>query len=159
MHSGTLQIMLNQKVKNIKQVLDESRKHFITEAHINSYTTKWNNLSFNNLSKKSRKITLRILDMLHYRWEELQSLFDTPYKYWLLLRAFIIKAVTHWPFYAPLTTIPISRDPKELHTRPYQVMKQQETTNSSSGQYPMDDRWDLLRTLPASYYENTLQML
>lgn len=142
------------KVRNVEQAFEEMKKHFITEAHVNTYTTEWNTLSFRDFKNKEKgKSDSEILDMLYYRAQDLQSLLDTPYQSRLLLRDCIIRAVNAEPFYAPLTTMPIPRDPDELHIRLHQVMKQQDTAApSGTSSTPLNQ--NSLRSLSAYYFDD-----
>lgn len=85
---------IKPKAVNVDQAVGEMKKHFITEARTNTYTTDWKDLSFSDFRTKEKgKSKPETLDMLNYRAQDLLSLLDTPYQSRLLLRDCIIRAV------------------------------------------------------------------
>lgn len=146
---------IKQKAVNVDQAFEEMKKHFITEAHINTYISEGNNLSFSDFRTKEKETqNLDFLDMLYYRPQDLQSILDTPYQSRLILRDCIIRAVKGEPFYAPLITMPIPRDPDELHTRLHQVMKHQDSSRFSVSNHANAHVTNKLKSLPAYHFEN-----
>lgn len=64
---------VNPNVSTIEQAFTEMKNHFITEAHVNTYTTEWHNLTvFDFEEKEPTKSNAEILDTLYYRAHDLQ---------------------------------------------------------------------------------------
>lgn len=105
------------RINSVEEAFKGMKSHFITDAHINAYITECNGLKFIDFKTKyPAKSPAEILDKLYYRAQDLQLLLESEYQSKLLLRDCIIRAVKDEPFYTPLTTIIIPKDPDELHT-------------------------------------------
>lgn len=98
---------------NTDDAFTKLEAYFLTPAHKDAYTTKWNTLSFREIRQKHPdKTTPEVLDCLFQRARQLQSLLDETYQSPIHLRDCIIKAVKIKQFHVPFTAGEIPNDPK-----------------------------------------------
>lgn len=103
---------------------------FVTTAHENTYTTKWNTLTFADLEvKHTGKTNAAYFDLLFRCVCSLLFELDPGHHSLLLFRDCIIKAVKTEPFYTLLLTTYIPQDPNMLHIRLYQCVRQLEANS------------------------------